>query len=344
MRAKKNPFNKYLQKADIVEIAIREPSLSDEDELRVITLLYEQLAVPSNETVRLYKLLIYYEQIQTFEMLLSYRMKEGNSSIEKNQVSNDTQADLMLGRDDDDNIYDLDEIISDAFSYAISINHLHIAFYLLRTYDEEVYGNKLLSVRSIVNSFKNDESQVNQLLYLEERLFILEKFMKFIEYQTALEFLDVIYAQITDDPKTNFLVYSTNPLKIIVMLLNIVIHLSSKHQNLKFHAKRTRAKLCDIANSIIDNSANMNEIEDMLLDKTYSGIEIIDLVETLNIIEILSNPMVDSIVSNMYSGPFERESFLRKSTCFKVIEEEILAAPGEKALVTKSFRIFEFEN
>lgn len=245
VRAKKNPFTKFLQKADIVEIAIRAPNIKDAEELRVITILYDQLAVPTNETVALYKLLIYYEQITTFEMLLTYRMTEGNQQkpINTKKVTSDTQSEFLPGRNDDDNIYDLDEIISDAFSYAISINHLHIAFYLLRTYDEEVYGNKLLSIKSIVNSFKNDDSQVNQVLYLEERLFILEKFMRFIEYKTALEFFEVFYDQITDDPNINFLVYSTNPLKIIVMLLNIVITLSSKHQNLKFHAKRVRAGL-----------------------------------------------------------------------------------------------------
>ncbi|CAI2387514.1 unnamed protein product [Moneuplotes crassus] len=54
--------------------------------------------------------------------------------------------------------------------------------------------------------------------------------------------------------------------------------------------------------------------------------------------------MVDSIVSNMYLGPYERELFLNKSTCFKVIEEEIMSGPQSKSLVTKSFRIFEYGN
>jgi hypothetical protein len=327
----------------MVEIAIRAPNISDEDELGTITLLYENLAIPTNETVALYKLLIYYEQIQTFEMLLTYRMTEINASVEKNKVVSDSHADLLLGRNDDDNIYDLDEIISDAFSYAISINHLHIAFYLLRTYPEDVYGNKILCVKSIINSFKNDDVQVNQVLYLEERLFILEKFMKFIEYKMALEFFDVIHDQITDEPKINFLVYSPNPIKIITMLLNIVINLSSKHQNLQFKAQKVRVTLCDIANAIIDSSSSMNEIQDMLLDKTYSGIEIIDYIELLNIIEVLGNPMVDSIITNMYLGPYERESFLKKNTCFRVFEEQTSDSPTMEALVTKSFKIFEID-
>lgn len=199
-------------------------------------------------------------------------------------------------------------------------------------------------MKSIVNSFKNDDSQVNQVLYLEERLFILEKFMKFIEYKMALEFMNVIHDQITDEPKTNFLVYCPNPMKTIVMLLNIIISLSGKHQNLQFKAKKVRACLCDIANGIINSSGSMNEIQDMLLDRTYSGIEIIDLVEVLDIIEILQNPMVDGIISNMYLGPYEREFFLKKSTLYKVFEEQTNETPGSESLVTKSFRIFEYKN
>lgn len=88
----------------------------------------------------------------------------------------------------------------------------------------------------------------------------------------------------------------------------------------------------------------MNEIEDMLRDKDYSGTEIIDLIELLDIIEILQNPMVDSIVSNMYFGPYEREVILKKSTCFKVINENVNSSPGSEYTVTRSFKIFGAKN
>lgn len=320
---KKNPFTKFLQKADIVEIALRALNISDEEEKRVITLLYDKLHIPTNETVALFKLLIYYEEVNTFEKVLKYRMKGPSNQdpdakdvaaeFRGSKVVSETEADFIPGRKDNDNIYDYDEIISDAFSYAISMNKLPIAFYLFKTYEDDVYGNKQLCVESIIESFKNDETQVNQVMYLEERLFILEKFMKFVEYKLALEFLTVIHQQISDDPKTNFLVFCPNPLKMIVMLLNIVISLSNKHQNLKFKAQKVRSSLCDIANGIIDTSNSMNEVEDMLLDKTYSGTEILDFIEILDIIEILTNPMIDSIISNMYLGPYERESFMKRS-------------------------------
>jgi hypothetical protein len=336
MRKKKNPFNKFLEKADIVEVAIRDAGISDEDEAKTITLLYEQLSIPTNETVMLFKLLIYYEQVQTFEMLLNNNIKNAPKPAKSNKL--DDVNEVVLGRKDDDNVYDYDEIISDAFSYAISLNKLHIAFYLFKTYEEDVYGNKMLCIKSILNSFKNEDTKSNQVMYLEERLYILEKFMKFIEYKMALEYITVMHQEVSDDPNINFLVYSPNPLKIIVMLLNIVISISAKHQNLKFKAQKVRSTLCDVANGIIDTSTSMNEIKDMLLDKTYSGIVVIDLIEMLNIIEILTNPMMDSIVSNMYNGPYERESVLKKSTCYKIFEEQTLLRPGEDDFVSRSFK------
>ena len=74
-KKKKSPFNKFLEKSDIIEIAIRAPNIPDEEEMEIITLLYEHLATPTSETVNLYKLLIYYEQLQTFELVLEYRAK-----------------------------------------------------------------------------------------------------------------------------------------------------------------------------------------------------------------------------------------------------------------------------
>ena len=192
----------------------------------------------------------------------------------------------------------------------------------------------------MIDSFRCDDTSVYQLMYLEERLFILEKFMSHIEYKMGFEFLTVLHTQIMDKPKDNFIVYWSNPLKIIWILLNISIHVSTKHQNLIFKAKRFRSTLCDIANSIIDSSSNMNEVEDMLVDINYSGIQVIDMIAFLDIIEILQNPILDSIISNMYYGPYQREVFLKKSILYRVIEEQTHNAPGMDGIMTKAFKIW----
>lgn len=77
----------------------------------------------------------------------------------------------------------------------------------------------------------------------------------------------------------------------------------------------------------------------MLIDKTYNGSEVIDLIDILNIIEILQNPMIDSIVSNMYYGPYERESFLKKCTSYLIVDEIASNMPGNDFIVTRSFKL-----
>ena len=83
----------------------------------------------------------------------------------------------------------------------------------------------------------------------------------------------------------------------------------------------------------------MNEVEDMLVDVNYSGIQVIDMIAFLDIIEILQNPILDSIISNMYYGPYQREVFLKKSILYKVIEEQTYHAPGMDGIITKAFKI-----
>lgn len=246
-----------------------------------------------------------------------------------------------IGRKDNDNIYEFDEIISDAFSHWISLNKLHIAFYLLSKYNNDVFGDKISWIKNIFDSFRNDDSQINHVMYLEERLYILEKLIDWMEYKIGLEFLTIVHAQLLVEPIKNFLVYWANPLKIILMLLNFSNFIGKKHQNLKFKAQKFRSTLWEIANTLIDSSSSIDEVEDMLLDTTYNGVEVINMIEYLDIVEILQNPLIDNIVSNMYLGPYERENFIRKSIWFKIIDEHLLSNSSTEISTTNQFILFE---
>ena len=204
MQAKKNPFNKFLQKSDIIEIAIRHPHISNEEEVNLIVLLYENLSTPTIESVNLFKTLIYYEQIETFEMLLKYRLENNFKKVDLKTQATDIDPELLImGRKDADGVYDFDEIVSDCFAYSITLNKIHIAFYLLQKYNDDVYGNKGLCIKAIFDSFKNDDQQTSHVIYLEERMFILEKFSKHLEYKMGLEFLTVIHDEVLSKPTDN---------------------------------------------------------------------------------------------------------------------------------------------
>ena len=50
--------------------------------------------------------------------------------------------------------------------------------------------------------------------------------------------------------------------------------------------------------------------------------------------------MIDSIISNMYYGPLEREPFFKKSTCYKLFDKITDDALGTDDVVTRSFVLF----
>ena len=178
----------------------------------------------------------------------------------------DIDTDLIMRRKDGDGVYDFDEIVSDYFAYSITLNKIHIAFYLLQKYHDDVYGNKGLSIKAILDSFKNEDKNTSYVIYLEERMFILEKFSKHLEYKMGLEFLIAIHGEVLSKPTDNLLVHCTNPLKIIVILLGLTIDISKKHQNLRFKTQKLRSSLCDVANSIIDSE---NDKINQLLNKYF---------------------------------------------------------------------------
>ena len=89
--------------------------------------------------------------------------------------------------------YFFHEIISDAFSYALSIDKIHLAFYLFWIYKDDVAKNKELCIDTIIQTFdKQRYKKVKAVPYLEERLFMMELLISTIQYDQALSFLKII--------------------------------------------------------------------------------------------------------------------------------------------------------
>ena len=106
-----------------------------------------------------------------------------------------------------DDIYDYDEIISDAFSYSISKNKLNISFYLFKNYHSSIFGNKDVCIESLIQSLKDETKESNKILFANERLFIIQNMIRYIDHSQCYELFDTIHEIINEDPDSNFLVY-----------------------------------------------------------------------------------------------------------------------------------------
>mmetsp|Transcript_5226 Transcript_5226/g.6191 ORF Transcript_5226/g.6191 Transcript_5226/m.6191 type:complete len:124 (+) Transcript_5226:1297-1668(+) len=67
----------------------------------------------------------------------------------------------------------------------------------------------------------------------------------------------------------------------------------------------------------------------MIIDKSYN-IEMLDLMAKLDIIEILQNPVIESIVSDLNRGIHARENFMCKSLAFKALLESVENLGGKQ--------------
>jgi hypothetical protein len=227
-------------------------------------------------------------------------------------------------------VYDYDDIVSDAFTYSIQINKFHLTFYLFKVYNKSVYGKRHACISSIINSLKLEAIGANKINFIDERLFILTKMMKFMDHKLAYKFLDTFEDIVKSSAEHNFLVYMTNPVKTIVKIIYVIRFLVGKHPILEFKGKNIRSDLANIANHIIYLNTDLKSVEDVLVDKMYSGTTVIDLIGNIELIELLTNSLLDSVVSNLHVGSYQREFFMERSLCFDVVQNEISYDPDNE--------------
>ena len=85
----------------------------------------------------------------------------------------------------------------------------------------------------------------------EERMFILSKFIYSIDYKRAFELVSCMKDLILEVPESNFLVFVSNPIKIITMILDVMHRLKQMYPLLRFKIDYVEKVLSIASNSII---------------------------------------------------------------------------------------------
>ena len=69
-------------------------------------------------------------------------------------------------------------------------------------YKEDVFVAKEESINSIIQTFKDHSiRRISTIPYLEERLYLLEILLRYIEYESALEVIESLLALLDFDAK-----------------------------------------------------------------------------------------------------------------------------------------------
>jgi hypothetical protein len=123
-----------------------------------------------------------------------------------------------------------------------------------------------------------------------------------------------------DVASSHYLTYAINPIKVIMMELEILSDIDLKFPMLKFKTKDVKELLLQIAGGIIDGTDVSEDLVALMTDKLYNGLEVIDMIAYLNLTELLMSEIMDHVVSSFFEGPYERSFFLKGSTQYIVID------------------------
>ena len=123
-----------------------------------------------------------------------------------------------------------------------------------------------------------------------------------------------------DNFQNNFLVYSLSPVKDAVLIMNIIVTLEQKHQEVKYIDKHIIESYSKLVNLILDNTEDIKEVYLMLTQKCLNKQEVIEIIADCDLQIIMNHAKVDRIVSDFWNGPYETQSFLKDSSAFQEVQ------------------------
>ena len=221
--------------------------------------------------------------------------------------------------------------VAELCKYSISCSSPMFTLYFSK--DVKVGKSKFINeiINEILASF---DSAKHLFLYYEEKLYFVEYLLNYFTIEEAKAFKDVVNKLLDGSKlKGNFtdgelkwgvyrtqnsaLLFQPNPVKICVLIANILIRLDKVYPNLLL--SETYSKVCKLWNIIINHTNNLEEIDVMLNDRCYSGMQVIDIIGYNRIDDLLENKKICNFIENIWFGPYERESVTSLSTTHQIL-------------------------
>lgn len=121
--------------------------------------------------------------------------------------------------------------------------------------------------------------------------------------------------------RKNFACFSLNPIKLCVLILNILKKLEYKFSTIKLDNQKVKDRYLELIDLLLERIEEVKLVEHILTDLCYNNHQVVDIIATQNLISIMNNPKVNSVITDFWRGPYERNSFLSDSYNFKIIQK-----------------------
>lgn len=209
-------------------------------------------------------------------------------------------------------------LIIRCFSYSLTENNMSLAIRIYNSFKwvfDRSSEHALNEVLYVLNSDINEVLTLRKkqmVQYFEEKLYFVELFQAHFSYNQAKMFIELIEKILSNDDReelrdieSSCFVACSNPLKIMVLVMSILLNLAKKYENLTLRIIQIKENITSLCNLFLDVGVSTNEVERFLNEDWYNGKDVIEMISKHCIYEILAHPNVQMIVENYWSGPFQ---------------------------------------
>ena len=138
---------------------------------------------------------------------------------------------------------------------------------------------------------------------------LLKEFSHYLLFHQVQQYLTIIERRLRMPDETNLFMSTPNPLKTVVLIMEFNHILKLNYDFSSGQVNEINQMLTRMAQKFCKEIYNERDIEIMLLDTTYAGLEVLEVIIRHQFIDLLSTPVVDNVVSQFWAGSYERDIF-----------------------------------
>lgn len=196
------------------------------------------------------------------------------------------------------------------FRAALHFKDMKFALHFYNLFsDFKIYDTEQLHLE-LIDSLKDD------ILNIEVNLFFIKKFSIHFKLMTTKEFLKAVEDFLAVvHPINKTLHCISNPIKIFVLIAEILKSLKSKHPTLEYNITRLIDKSLEYSLSMQNLIEEDSVFREIILDKDTSNRTLIEIISENDFLVLLKNSLVEKIVDDLWKGPYSIQGNFFEASC-----------------------------
>lgn len=148
-----------------------------------------------------------------------------------------------------------------------------------------------------------------------------KKLISIFNFISAKKFLEIMEAQIHDSTlEGNVFTHSNNPLLNMCLLYELFLLLIKKFFSLNNQCRVLMKVVMDMMLTYIDAVDDENFLTTVMLEKDYSGRDVLRIAVELELLELIQAPKVEGTIKRIYNSDFDQSGdIMEMSTSYQIM-------------------------